>query len=117
MRWAGIRAEVAGLLSILSTGLAVLASAQTLAHVDVAHLHQSRVVHDAVHDRLGRDVASQARVPVLALVLRLEHGRALLAAALHHFKENVAEWIGNPYLDSFSETETRIPELNRTHVA
>ena len=47
----------------------------------------------------------------------LSTGLAVLAAALHHLQEEVAEWIGNPYLDSFSETEVRIPELNRTHVA
>ena len=44
---------MAGLLPSLSTGLAVLAAAQALAHVDVANLHPGRVVHDAVHDRLG----------------------------------------------------------------
>lgn len=66
---------------------------------------------------LAVTAASQARVPVLALALRPEHGRALLAAALHHLQEEVAEWIGNPIWTVFSEAETRIPELNRTRVA
>ena len=69
---------------ILSTGLAVLAAAQALAHVDVARLHQSRVVHDAVHDRLGRDSRqrralseiSAVRDPRRAEAGLLQHARA-----------------------------------------
>ena len=66
------------------------ALAHALAHVDLAHLHPDGVVHDAVNDRLGRGVASEPRVPVLALELGAEHGRALLVAALHHLQEERA---------------------------
>lgn len=84
MRWSGTRVDVAGLLPILSTGLAVLAAAQALAYVDVARLHQSRVVHDAVHGCLGRDSRqrralseiSAVRDPRRAEAGLLQHARA-----------------------------------------
>lgn len=74
-------------------------------HVHLSHVYPCRLVDDAAHARLGRDIRAEAGMPVLLALLGAKDHRPLVVAQLEDLEQKAAKAVIRPAEQPFVEDE------------